>query len=302
MASLRTSQVFSNFCRKVNAIFDRYIACGNSSLSADHAAEIRIVHQDFTRFLSEAEAKGLKQQLFGQVVARVIRQKAEEALPVSWKQVLLVQLCLHVISPGSLTRVLEVQTLVSEIGDRLLNLGTQLSEFIRDTESVDIDTILANFTNLGCFMSAIAADVAERHVYPLDDHEVGLLRQVGVKLVLGIFGADRHLDMSIGFVRLKLFRVATTWFEENKGILENCEEGDLYLCQDRLFSFWESDWLEDRDEEFPILAEQASKAALRSLTDLENRFGHQKLLKVLEEYPPDWVEWILSSLEVTATF
>ena len=118
-------------------------------------------------------------------------------------------------------------------------------------------------------------------------------------LVLGIIRADSYFDISMDLIRLKVFKVVTTWFNENREFLseEICEEQDLYLCQYRLFSFY--DWLEitEGEEEYPPLAHNANMAALGILRNLENRFGHQTLLEILEEYPDDWTKWIMDSLE-----
>ncbi|KAH8762039.1 hypothetical protein F5883DRAFT_646829 [Diaporthe sp. PMI_573] len=303
MATLRTSQVFSRLHQRVNVIFIRYISYANSSLAANFAAEIYVVYLGFTRSLSEnPESKGLKGELFDEVVARVMQQKAAEALSASYQQNLLVQLCLHLfVSPENPTGTLNVQTLVFEIGSRLVNLGTQLLEFIQDgdTTSADIDPTLASFTNLGCFMSAIASDGAQRPACPLEEHNLWSLGRVGVDLVLGIIRADSYFDISMDLIRLKVFKVVTTWFNENREFLseEICEEQDLYLCQYRLFSFY--DWLEitEGEEEYPPLAHNANMAALGILRNLENRFGHQTLLEVLEEYPDGWANWIMDSLE-----
>lgn len=304
MATLRTSQVYSFLHQRISTIFDHYIAYANSSLAVNFAAEIHMVHRDFTIFLSkdpEGKGKGLKRELFDQVVARVLQQKAAASLPVSYQQKLLVQLCLHVfVSSGNPTGTLKVQTLIFEIGSRLLNLGTQLLDFIQDddTGSVDIGSILASFTNLGCFMSAITADGAGRPAYPLYEHDLWLLGRVGVDIVLGIVKADNDFDIS-DLMRLKLFQVAITWLDENKKFLfeELCEENDLYVCQYRLFSFYDSDWLELTSRgEYPILAHNANIAALEILRNMEKRFGRQILLEIVGEYPDEWAEWIMNSL------
>lgn len=120
-------------------------------------------------------------------------------------------------------------------------------------------------------------------------------------MVLGILRADNDFDISMDLIRLKVFKVVTTFFEENKEFLseEICEEHDLYLCQYRLFNFYDSDYLKrtDGEDEYDVLAHNAHTAALVSLRNLRNRFGHQTLLEVLAEYPNEWAEWIMNSLE-----
>lgn len=302
MATLRnTSQVYSCLHQRVNAIFDHYIAYANSSLAVNFAAEIHMVCRSFAFFLSkDSEGKGLNRELFDQVVARVMYQKAAASLPVSYQQNLLAKLCLHIFaSSGNPTGTLKVQTLILEIGSRMVNLGTQLLDFIQgsDTDSADISLILARFTNLGCYMSAIATDGARQPAYPLDKHDLWSLGRVGVDIVLGIVKADNDFDI-MDFMRLKLFTVAITWLDENKEFLseELCEENDLYLCQYRLFSFYDSDWLELTSRgQYPILAHNANIAALEILRNIEKRFGHKTLLEIVGEYPDEWAEWIMRS-------
>lgn len=301
MAAFRTSQVYSRLHRRVDSIFDHYIAYANSSLAVNFAAEIHMVYRGYTIFLSKNhQGKGLNRELFDQVVARVMQQKAAASLPVSYQQNLLVQLSLHVfVSSGNPTGTLNVKTLICEISTRLVNLGTQLLDFVQgDTDSADIEPILAKFTNLGCFMSAIAADGTRRPAYPLDEHDLRRLGRVGVDIVLGIVKADNDLDI-MDLMRLKLFTVAITWLDENMEFMsvEICEENDLYLCQYRLFSFYDSDWLELASRgEYPILAHNANIAALEILRNMEKRFGHETLSEIVSEYPDEWAEWILNSL------
>ncbi|KAG6367149.1 hypothetical protein INS49_001332 [Diaporthe citri] len=259
----------------------------------------------WARYLSaDPNGKYFRLELFDEVLARVVRQKAEVSLPVTYQQNMLVQLCLHLFSSSQNSRgSLGVQTTITEIGTQLVSLRTQLLDFIQDDDtagSANMSNTVAKFTNLGCFLSAITSDASRRPVYPLDDHDLCSLGQVGVELVLGILQVDNDFDIYEDLIRLKIFKVCITWFDENKEPLfkELCEEHDLYLCQHRLGSFLDSDWLEhaDRESEYPVLTVKAEEIVLTILRNLEKKFGRQSVLTILQEYEEDWVEWVLSDL------
>lgn len=291
------------FHRRITAAFDRYLATGDSSLVTNMATVIYAQKQVWTNFCSEDPAgKYLKPGLFDEVLARVIRQKAELYPPVSWQQNMLVQFCIHGLeSSQNLKGSLKVWTLITEIGSQLVSLRTQLLDFVQDddAEAATMPDTVAKFTNLGCFMSAVAADAANRPVYQLNEQDLWSLGQVGVELVLGILQADSDFDIYEDLIRLNIFKVCITWFDENREFLskELCEEHDLYLCEYRLCSFLDSDWLGDDEGEYTVLVRRAEDAVLMIIRNLEKRFGRQSLLRIFREYGEDWVEWVLRDLQ-----
>lgn len=301
---VETHLFFWLFHRSVTAAIDQYLATGNSSLAANMANVIYEQRAGWVKYLSEdPNGKHFKLDLFDEVLARVVRQKAEISPPVTYQQDLLVQLCLHIFASSQNPRgSLSVQTLITEVGAQLVSLRTQLLDLVQDDEtagSANMSTTVAKFANLGCFMSAIAADTSNRPAYPLDEHDLWSLGQVGVELVRGIMQADNDFDIYEDLIRLNIFKVCITCFNENEEFLckELCKE-DLYLCEHRLCSFLDSDWLElaDRENEFPILVIKAENAVLTILRTLEKRFGRHSMLRILHEYGEDWVEWILRDL------
>lgn len=284
---------------QITDVFDLYLATGNSSLVADMAIVVYAQKQFWARFCSEdPTGKYFKLELFDEVLARIIRQRAAIFPPVSWQQNMLVQFCLHCFaSSQNPMGSLNIQTLITEIGTQLLSLRTQLLDFVQDddtAESANMPNRVAQFTNLGTFMSAVAADASKRPAYPLNEHDLWLLGQVGVELVLGIVQADNDFDIHEDLIRLKIFKVCTVWFDENGEFLskELCEEHDLYLCEHRLCSFLDADWLEDGEGEYPVLVHKAENAVLLILRNLEKRFGRQSLLNIFQEYGEDWFEWV----------
>lgn len=275
--TVQTQLVFWHLHRKITAVFDRYIATENSLLAANTAAEMYAEKLLWARSLSEhPEGKYYKLELFDEALARVMQQKAAASLPVTWQQNLFVQLCLHCLtSSQNPIGSLSVRALINEFGAQLVSLRTQLLDIIQDdTEDfADISTPVERFTNLGCFMSAVAADATYRPAYPLDEYDLWSLGQVGAELVTGITRADNDFDIYEDLIRLKIFKVCVTWLDENEESLikEICqEEEDVYLCGDRLCSFVDSDWLEltDAEGEYPTLAHKAENAALVMLESL----------------------------------
>lgn len=295
---VQTHVFFCLLHRTITAAFDRYLATGNSSLATNMATEIYAQKQVWTNYCSEDLAgKYFKPGLFDEVLARVIRQKAVLYSSVSWQQNMLVQFCIHGLESSQNPRgSLNVRTFITEIGNQLVSLRTQLLDFVQDddAEASNMPDTVAKFTNLGCFMSAVAADAAYRPVYQLNEQDLWSLGQVGLELVLGILQADSDFDIYEDLIRLNIFKVCITWFDENREFLskELCEEHDLYLCEYRLCSFLDSDWLEDDEGEYTVLVHRAEDAVLMIIRNLEKRFGRQSLLRVFREYGEDWVEWI----------
>lgn len=302
---VRTHLVFWLLHHKITSAFDGYLATGESSLAASVATITCAQKQGWTRFcLEDPKGKYFKPELFDEVLARVIRNKAEVSIPVSWQQNMLVQFCLHCLaSSQNPIGSLNVQTLVAELGAQLISLRTQLLDFVQDdtADSDKISTTVERFTNLGCFMSAIFCDAAKRPVYPLDHHDLWSLGQVGKELVLGILQADNDFDIYEDLIRLKIFKVCITWFDENRELMsqELCEEHDLYLCEYRLCSFLDADWLEltDREGEYSVMVQKAENAVLLILRNLEKRFSRQSLLSIIQDYGEDWFEWAVRDQE-----
>lgn len=289
---------------KITAVINQYLATGNSSLAANMADIIYAQRAVWFRYLSEdPNGKYLKLELFDEVLARTVRQKAEVSLSVTYQQNMLIQLSLHLFASSQNPRgSLSVQKLITEVGSQLVSLRTQLLDLIQDGDtegSANMSNTVAKFTNLGCFLSAITSDASKRPVYPLDEHDLWSLGQVGVELVCGIVQADTDFDIYEDLIRLKIFKVCITFFEENKDLLSKklCEQ-DLHLCEHRLCSFLDSDWLElaDRESEYPVLVVKAEDAVLTILRTLDKRFGSQSLARILHEYGEDWVEWVLREL------
>lgn len=298
---VETHVFFCLFHRRITATFDRYLDTGDSSVVTNMATVIYAQKQVWTNYCSEDPAgKYFKPRLFDEVLARVIRQEAALCPPASWQQNMLVQFCLHGLeSSQNPMGSLNVRLLIIEIGTQLVSLRTQLLDFVQDeAEATDMPTTIAKFTNLGCFISALAADAAKRPVYPLNEDDLWSLGQVGVELVLGILQADSDFDIHEDLIRLNIFKTCITWFDENGEFLskEICEEHDLYLCEYRLCSFLDSDWLEDDEGEYKILVHKAEDAVLMIIRNLEKRFGRQSLLRIFREYGEDWVEWVSRDL------
>lgn len=298
---VETHVFFCLFHRRITATFDRYLDTGDSSVVTNMATVIYAQKQVWTNYCSEDPAgKYFKPRLFDEVLARVIRQEAALCPPASWQQNMLVQFCLHGLeSSQNPIGSLNVETLITETGTQLISLRTQLLGFVQDeAEAADIPTTIAKFTNLGCFMSALAADAVKRPVYPLNEHDLWSLGQVGVELVLGILQADSDFDIHEDLIRLNIFKTCITWFDENSEFLskELCEEHDLYLCESRLCSFLDSDWLEDDEGEYTVLVHKAEDAMLMIIRNLDKRFGRQSLRRIFREYGEDWVEWVSRDL------
>lgn len=302
--TVETHILFWLFHHRITDAIDRYLFTGDSSLAANVANVIYEQRAVWVRYLSEdPNGKYFKLEFFDEVLARVVQQKAAVSRPVTYQENMLLQLCLHIFASSHNPRgSLKVQTLITEIGTQLVSLRTQLLDFIQDDDmagSANMPTTVAKFTNLGCFMSAIAADASKRPVYPLNEQDLWSLGQVGVELVAGIVQADNDFDVYEDLIRLKLFKICITWFDENEELLykELCKE-DLYLCEHRLCSFLDSEWLEsaDSEREYPVLVIQAESAVLKILRTLEKRFGRESLLPILEEYGEDWADWVLRDL------
>lgn len=296
--TIETRILFWLFHYRITDAINRYLATGDSSLAANMAHVIYEERAVWVRYLSEdPNGKYFKLDFFDEVLARVVQQKAAVSHPVTYQENMLVQLSLHLFtSSQNLRGSLSVQTLITEIGTQLVSLRTQLLDFVQDMAvSANIPNTVAKFTSLGCFMSAIAADASKRPVYPLDEQDLWSLGQVGVELVRGILQADNDFDIYDDLIRLKIFRVCITWFDENKESLckELCTE-DLYLCVHRLCSFVESDWLEHVDSGgYPVLVVQAKVAVLKILRTLDKRVGRESLETILQEDGEDWVDRVL---------
>ncbi|KAI7779602.1 hypothetical protein LA080_000714 [Diaporthe eres] len=302
--TVETQTLFWLIHWRITDAIDRYLATGYSSLAANTAKVIYEHRAVWVGYLSEnPNGKYFKLDLFDEVLARVVREKSAVSRPVTYQENMLVQLCLHTFASSHNPRgSLKVQTLITEIGTQLVSLRTQLLDFVQDDDmagSANMPTTVAKFTNLGCFLSAIAADASKRPVYPLDEQDLWSLRQVGVELVREILQADNDFDIHEDLIRLNIFKVCISWFDENKESLckELCKE-DLYLCEHRLCSFSDSDWLEhvDSGSEYPVLVIQAEVAVLKILRTLDKRFGRESLLPILEEYGEDWEDWVLRDL------
>lgn len=273
------------------------MATGDSSQAANLAANIYEAKSVWARFVSEeSECKYVKLEIFDEVLIRVMRQKAALSLPV-WQQNMLVQLCLCCLeSPHNPTGSLSVQALIDEFGAQLVSLRTHILEFIQDDNSgqnAEMLTTVTRFTNLGCFLSAIAADAANRPVYPLHEHDLWLFGQIGLEIVSGIMQVDYDFDIQ-DLIRLSIFTVCITWFEEHEEFLckQLCKQA-LYLCGHRLCSFLDSEELElvDGEAEYPVLVVKTEDALLAILRSAQERFNCQGLLSILEEYGKYWDEW-----------
>lgn len=148
--------------------------------------------------------------------------------------------------------------MIDEFGAQLVSLRTQILGSIQDDDSVqntEMLTTVTRFTNLGCFLSAITADAANRPAYPLHEHDLGLFGQIGLDLVSGIMQVDYNFGIQ-DLIRLSIFTVCITWFEEHEEFLckQLCKQA-LYLCGHQLCSFLDSEELElvDGEEEYPVL-------------------------------------------------
>lgn len=300
-AIARRHLAFRLLHQSITEAFDNYMDTGDSSQAANLAANIYEAKSVWATFVSEeSECKYVNLELFDKVLIRVMRQKASVFLSVSWQQNMLIQLCLCCLeSPQNPTGSLSVQTLVDEFGAQLVSLRTHILGFIQDHDTGENDemtTTVTRFINLGCFLSAIAADAANRPAYPLHERDLWLLGQIGLDLVSGIMQVDYSFEIQDP-IRLGVFKVAIAWFEENEEFL--CKElRDLYLCGHRLCSFLDSEELElvDGEAEYPILVVKAEAALLAILRSVKERFNREGLRAILEEYGGYWAEWAQSGL------
>lgn len=174
---VQTQLYFWLLHHKITEVFDLYLATGNSALVANMAIVVYAQKRVWTKFcLEDPTGKYFKLELFDEVLARVIGQKAAGFPPVSWQQNMLVKFCLHCFaSSQNPMGSLNIQTLIIEIGTQLLSLRTQLLDFVQDddtAESANMPNTVAQFTNLGTFMSAVAADASKRPAYPLNEHDL----------------------------------------------------------------------------------------------------------------------------------